>query len=67
MHAKHSKEINDKAIIELKDDHKNEIKDIERRLQEKMQIEIDKVTIKYEKLLLESAAKGAVKDSKKSK
>lgn len=72
-HAKHSKEINDikenndKTIIELKNNNKNEIKEIEKRLQEKTQMEIDKVTIKYEKLLLESAAKIAVKDNKKSK
>lgn len=73
IHVKHSKEINEirennnNIIIGLKEDYKNEIKGIEKRLDEKTQMEIDKVTIKYEKLLLENAAKIAVKDNKKSK
>ncbi|MGL5149511.1 MAG: hypothetical protein ACRC7N_02925, partial [Clostridium sp.] len=73
IHVKNSKEINEirennnNIIIGLKDDYKNEIKEIENRLDKKTQMEIYKVTIKYEKLLLESAAKIAVKDNKKSK
>lgn len=63
IHVKHSKEINeirvnnDRAIIVLKEDYKNQIKEIEKRLDEKTQMEIDKVTIKYEKLLLEKQSK----------
>lgn len=73
IQAKHSKEINnikdnnDKTITELKEDYKNDIKEIEERLKEKMEMEIDKVTIKYEKLLLERATNVAEKENRKNK
>lgn len=62
LQSKHSKELND-----LKSSYNKEVKEIEKRLHEKTQMEIDKVMIKYEKLLLEGTAKVADRDNKNDK
>lgn len=54
---KELKSSNNDTIRELKDSHKQEIESIEKKSAEKVEVEIDKVTIKYEKLLLEKVSK----------
>lgn len=54
---KELKSSNNDTIRELKDSHKQEIESIEKKSAEKVEMEIDKVTIKYEKLLLEKVSK----------
>lgn len=56
---------NSNAILELKTNLKNEAAEIEKRAAEKIGMEVDKITIKYEKLLLERAVKEDGKTNKK--
>lgn len=56
---------NSNAILELKTNLKNEAAEIEKRAAEKIEMEVDKITIKYEKLLLERAVKEDGKTNKK--